>query len=688
MNPYLSQDLAFFQEMNRRKPVKQPEKLISSWIHKRRVMPPGSAYPGVYDINRGPYVIELCDNMAPYSRVKYQALKKGVQIFGTTIGENVIAYGIGGRPIKQLYISATDELLQMFSTDKLDPLIDSCGLRHLISDQSESYHTRKTGDKTKYKQYPGGALALTSAQSAPLMRSTPYQYVILDEIDGAPAQLKTGEGNFISVAEGRIETYGERGKMFFLSTPTLYGDSLIDIQYDKGDKRKFMVQCPLCGKYQWLSMGKENSNYGLKGDYKAGTLIQGYYLCFHCHDAIFDHHKGFLLASGHWEPTAIPKDKYFRSYHLPSFYSPPGMTTFTKMRAKYDEAQELGDDGMRSFTNLYLGKSFRPSGEKPKFESVIEIRSKGHKSGEVPKDILFLTMAADVQRGQQKYADYTNEEILELAEKFKKDRDDKKLEGLPRVEAEVCGHGWDFRTASIIYKHFYGHIDDETAGAWQEFTNWIEETGLRFQRKDGYSFDLKRIFIDCGDGMFDSTVVSYCSKWPGTYPTKGRTPLKQDRMKTGTIDEMSKMDFIRYKASETGKNDLILVVVNYYKRHIYQNLKNKPDQQTGEQPPNSHITPDDYPDSYFKGLTAETQDRKGNFHNLANRRNEPLDILVLNKCAADHVVDGWIEQKRWQLKERYKKARKPVPTKDQLKKVWNRQTVTALYEKELRQKGW
>ncbi|RKY08363.1 MAG: hypothetical protein DRP56_04260, partial [Planctomycetota bacterium] len=101
-----------------------------------------------------------------------------------------------------------------------------------------------------------------------------------------------------------------------------------------------------------------------------------------------------------------------------------------------------------------------------------------------------------------------------------------------------------------------------------------------------------------------------------------------------------------------------------------------------------HITPDDYPDSYFKGLTAETQDRKGNFHNRAGRRNEPLDLLVLNKCAADHVVDGWIELKRYQLKERYKKAGKPVPSKDQLKKVYNRETVTEIYERELRSKGW
>ena len=241
-------------------------------------MPPGSPFEGIYDINKGPYVIELCDNMSPFSTVRHQALKKGVQIFATTIAENVIAYYMGERPAKIMYMTATDALIEKFSNTRLDPLIDSCDLRHLIFSQTENIKSRKSGDKSQYKEFIGGTLALVSLQSPSGMRSESIKILVRDEIDGAPRMLSTGEGDVLSVSEGRVQAFIENGgKIFDLSTPGLYGESLIDDQYNKGDKRKFMVSCPMCGKYQFLSMGTEKSSYGLKGDYKAGRLNQGYY---------------------------------------------------------------------------------------------------------------------------------------------------------------------------------------------------------------------------------------------------------------------------------------------------------------------------------------------------------------------------------------------------------------------------
>lgn len=677
---YISQDIAFFLAQNDRMPTHQPEKLISTWIDGRRVMPPGSPFEGIYKISKTPYIIEPCDNMSPFSPVRHTAMMKGVQVAATTTEENIIAYYIGERPTNILFMSATDSLLEIFVTERLEPLIDSCDLRHLISDQSDIKNTRRTGDKTQYKQFPGGSVILSSAQSAARMRSTSRKILLRDEIDGAPTQLTTGEGNWLEVSEGRLEAYGDRAKIFDSSTPTLTGESAIEIQYNKGDKRKYMVPCPMCEKFQYLSMGKDSDNWGLKGDYKGGKLIQGYYLCYHCHDAIFDHHKHEMLSRGHWEPTIAPKEKNYRSYHLPSFYSPPGMTSFTRIRSKYDAALESGDDGMRSFRNLYEGLPFTPTGEKPAFESVIEIRSK-HKSGEVPYQILFLTMATDVQRGKEIYKEYSNDEIYQLAQKYTLEGDIKKLEELPRVETEVVGHGWEFRTASIIYKIFYGHIDDETSGALERLNEWMVETKLIFKRRDGFKFQVQRTLIDSGDGMFMDAAIGFCGGWAKTYPSKGRNPLKQDKMKMGTLDQPSRLDFVRY----TESNGVILPVVNYYKNHIYRKLKNKPDSETGEQPANSHITPTDYKDKYFSGLTAETQRRDGTFHNQAGRRNEPLDLLVYNMCAADHFIDGCklLEIERFKLNNPKMKL-----SKQELKEKFKRRVIMQILENELKKQGW
>lgn len=678
---YFKNDISFFLGQNDLKPIRLPEKLISKYIHGKRVMPPGSPFEGIYDINKGPYAIELCDNLTPFSQTRYQALKKGVQIFATTIAENAIAYYIGERPSKIMYVSATDALLEKFSNTRLDPLIDSCDLRHLISSQTENIKSKKTGDKSQYKEFVGGTLALSSAQSSPSMRAESVKILIIDEVDGAPRLLSTGEGSYLDVLEGRVQAFIEiGGKIFYLSTPGIWGESLIDEKYNEGDKRKFFVKCPHCKKEQYLSMGTEKSDYGLKGEYKAGRLVQGYYLCYHCHDAIFESDKIKLLKTGVWRPTTTAKTKYFRSYHLPSFYS-PGLATFTYLRNKYDKAQEKGDEGMRSFTNLYLGKSFKPSGERPKFDTVIELRST-YKSGEVPAGIMYLTAAVDVQQGINRYKDWSNKEILEEAEKLTKEKNHIALKKIPRVEIEVCGHGAEFRTASITRKLIFGRIDNHTSGAWESLTEWARENDLKFYRKDDYEFQPKTIFIDSGYGKYTDVVYNFCESWPGTYAIKGSKTPKQDKLKLSKIDEMTNGNIMRFKFSESGSHALVLINTNYYKGFIYRQMNNKTDPING-QPPNSHQTPGDYPDYYFHELRAEEHKKDGSFYNLSGRNNEALDLLVYNKCASDFFIEGHIKADRLVYKKKY-----PGISPEKLRELANRTTVTQRFEAELRKNGW
>lgn len=679
---YLSNDIAFLRQQNKNKPTRQPEKLISAYVNGRRIMPSSSPFPGVYDINKTPYIIELCDNMSPYSSVQGVAVKKGVQIAITTAAENILAYGIGERPCDQMYLTGTEDLIKKFNLKRLTPLIESCGFQDLLGIQNSNPKSRQSGDTITTKAYPGGSLILGSIQSPAHARSDSVKIMIIDEIDLVDTQMSSGEGNILKVLDGRLIAFGDRAKSFSLSTPRVWGNSLIDIQYNRGDKRKFMVPCPICLKKQWLCMGNEKSNYGLKGVYVAGRLDQGYYQCYHCREAIFDYNKEFMLKNGVWEPTTTAMVKNYRSYHIPSFYSPPAMMSFTKMRQEYDEAQVEGDDGMRSFTNLYLGKSFKPSGERPKFESVIELRAK-YPSGEVPDGIMFLTAAVDVQQGIQKYNDMTNAEILKEVAKLEKKKDDIALKKVPRVEIEICGHGQDFRTASIMRKLIFGRIDDNTAGAWEALADYAKETdNFRFKRKDKYKFQPKMIFIDSGYGKYTDVVYNFCDSWPGTFAIKGTQTPKRDKLKNFDIDEMKNGNIMNFKFSESGSHALVLINTNYYKSWIYKNMKNKVCPVNG-QPPQSHQTPGDYPDYYFHELRAEEHKKDGSFHNISQRNNEALDLLVYNKCAADFFIDGLVEAERKVLKKKY-----PRITKDELRNKVNRTTVTNKYKTVLIKKGW
>jgi phage terminase large subunit GpA-like protein len=538
---------------------------------------------------------------------------KGCQLGITAGAENVVAYWMDENPAPILFMSATDDLLEEWTALRLEFVIDSCGYRDKIVAQSSNRKSRRSGDKTSLKEFVGGFLAMCSAQSPGKQRSKSVRILIRDEIDGAPAQLRTGEGNWIAVSEGRTDAWGVRKKIFDISTPTLFGSSAIDDQYQAGDQRKFMVPCPHCGKKQPLELGSEDTQHGLKAERKAGQLIDAYYLCDHCHDAIFNHHKTRMLAAGEWAPTTQSTSPVKRSYHLPSFYSPVGMLSWLEMWRKYETAQRT-PDGMRSFTNLYLGLPFKETGTRPKLESVIELRG-GYPSGTVSDGVIYLVCGIDVQQGS---------------------RTDK--QNPPRLELEVMGIGLGYRTWSVLYKRIEGEVEDPYAGAWQKLHEWVMGGGLTFKRKDGVEFQTRLIFIDSGDGNLTSVVYAFSQGWQNTYPSKGFQALK--KQKGEKKDEIAPSNFKRYRAVKVNE-DLFLyeISTNYYKSHIYRNLKIE--RQPGEaQRAGFCDFPVDYGEKYFKMLTAEEKRTDGAFHCPSGRRNEALDCRGMCMCAADVFLDS------------------------------------------------
>ena len=162
--------------------------------------------------------------------------------------------------------------------------------------------------------------------------------MIRDEIDGAPTMLKSGEGNWLKVSFARTNAWGARKKIFDFSTPTVWGESQIQEEYDDGDQRKFLVPCPHCETYQELELTDADAKHGLRADYKAGILERVYYLCDHCNAAIFNHHKTGMMIKGRWEPSARSSVRNYRSYHISSLYSPVGMLSWMEFFERYLKA--------------------------------------------------------------------------------------------------------------------------------------------------------------------------------------------------------------------------------------------------------------------------------------------------------------------------------------------------------------
>jgi len=629
---YKNSEIKFLNSMIEQKQIKTPTPLISEWIEGRRIYPPGTPFPGPHRNARTPYIVELMDNMSPYNPITMQDIMKGVQLGLTATAEDVIAYFIEN-PAEILYVSSTETLLEKWASKRLEPLIDSCDLRKLIVATGNNPKSRKTGDKLFSKSYYGGTLDMASAQSASSLRSDSKRILILDEIDGAPVNLRTGEGKYTKAAEGRTNAWNERKKIMGISTPTEYHTSEMWQRYLLGDQRHYMVPCPYCGKYQWLDHDAgESLQHGLRSETKAGVLIKAYYLCEYCHDAIFNHHKSQMLGKGKWEPTAKSTNLHRRSYQLSSLYSPSGMLSWTDYYREYMEAMD-SPDGLRTFTNLYKGMPYRETGSKPILQNVVELVGIYNRRS-IPDGVIFLTVGLDVQRGSDK--DDTNPARLEL---------------------EVVGHGLGYKTWSIEYKIVLGAVDDPSAGAWADLRSWAESGGFTFSNATGQQFSPVIIFMDANDNYSTSAVYEFTSMWPSAIPIRGASLLKkQKHEKADQLDEIRHTNVKRFRWIKAD-NDINVVMIStvYYKNLLYRRLKIARISED-EQKPGYCDFPLGYDNDYYKGLTAEERLSDGSFHCPGGRRNEPLDCRVYALAAADCFLDARVNDLRATAKKKGKKA--------------------------------
>jgi len=601
-------DISFLQSQCDLIPTKKPIDKISDYVEGHRLLPPGTPFPGLWRNAKTPYGVEIMDNMRPDSKIIRTVVMKGAQLGLTACADNVVAYYMDEVPSEIMFITASDDLIKTWTRTNLEPLIDSCGFRHKIRSNSEKKNNRRQGDTMYSKEYIGGSLSLASAQSASSLRSASKQILIRDEIDGAPSQLRTGEGSWLDVSEARTNAWGSRKRILDFSTPATYESSLVFPAYEDGDKRKYFVPCPHCKKLQVLKFDN------LQPKIIAGVLDSVFYQCEKCDGAIYNYHKNEMLSNGNWIPTSKSISNSYRSYQISSLYSPLGMMSWKELYQKYLSVKD-DPNRMRAFINLYLGEPFREIGSRPDLKIVMELRG-SYLRGTVPDDVLFLTASVDVQRGS---------------------KTDK--ENPARLEMEICGHGRKFKTFSIDYKVFTGDINSHYAGAWEKLRDFIENE-FKFSRHDGKQFTPLIVLIDSGDGMYTNVVYEFCEPMRNVYPLKGFSAFK----KKENGDALGRDIYTKYKIKKlVGSNVLYEISTNYYKRHLYNNLK-RARIDIGNTPAGFCDFPSDYPDKYFKMLTAEEQRRDGSFHCPSGRRNESLDLRVYNLCACDVFLNGQVKR--------------------------------------------
>ena len=578
----------FDKEIDRLIPSLTDPITVTKYVESKRILPQGTPFPGLVDMELTPYLKEIQDNFSIHSATKEVAFMKSSQIGATFVVENIIVYSIGHSPCPILYTSANQALLEKWSNKRLDPAIASCGLNSRIFLQVEKKGSKRLGDKILSKEFAGGSLDMASMQSAPSLRSDSIKLLIMDELDGAPIFLKK-EGDPRSIAEARTQAWGDRKKILYISTPTTTEESKIYDLYLQGDQRKYFVPCPFCNFFQvlqWINIKFDRDKNG----YLKKDSVR--YQCDKCKKRINEHHKKQLLKKGEWRPTKKAKKRGLKSYHISSLYTPPGMDGWEALTEKFLEAKD-NPIKLRAFTNLVWGEPYFERGEAPSYEKVIAKRG-GYKSGSIPEEFLCMTLGVDVQKD--------------------------------RIECEAVAWGINKRSWSIKYFVFESEnkdveIDDFDKGCWGDLKSLLIEGVSKTP------IDLT--FID--SGYATSKVYEFCAKFSsGVYPIMGEGRSKYKRKNVITPRKVLEHNITRYDLN----TDML-------KDELASYLRKEQSIGKGSFPAGYCHFPQDYPDEYFKQLTAEDKILKTDTHgnkyyiwlNRKNRANEALDTRCYNLAA-------------------------------------------------------
>lgn len=571
---------------------------VSDWADANRVLSQtASSEPGKFRTLRTPYLKEIMDALSPTSPYEKVVFMKGAQIGGTEAGNNWIGYIIDQAPGPMLVVQPTVEMGKRWSKGRLAPLIeDTICLRDKVKDP----RSRDSGNTVQSKEFPGGQVVITGANSAVGLRSMPVRYLFCDEVDAYPPDADS-EGDPLTLAIQRTATFARR-KIFIVSTPTVQGLSRIEKEFENTDKRYYFVPCPFCNSLQRLKW--DNIFYDTQKA-KVG------YICEHCKAFIEEHHKTEMLERGVWRATKEGTSARCCGYHLNSLYSPIGWMSWETCYQNYQVA-EKDERLLKAWTNTTLGLPWEEKGEVPDWGILFD-RRESYKIGTVPNGGYVLTAGVDVQND--------------------------------RLEMEIVAWGKDHESWSVDYRTICGSPTNQEV--WSKLSAVLQE---EFPSEDGIYRKINMLAVDTGFSTQD--VYS----WIRTQSTHNVMAIKGVDNSMVPLNSPTKVDINRKGHKIANAVRLWKIGVSLLKGELYGWLSRSRCEDGSF--PHGYAHFPEYNTEYFKQLTGEqliTKIIKGfpkrEWQKIRDR-NEALDCRVYARAAAIALgLDRWTDAKWEQVME-------------------------------------
>jgi phage terminase large subunit GpA-like protein len=551
----------------------EPQLTVSQWASRNRFLTrTTSSIPGQYNPARTPFAVEIMDSLSLTSPVRRVVLIGCSQLVKTEIGLNFLGYVIDHAPGSFLMVQPTLTMLKKVSRQRIDTMIANCpSLRAKVREPRE----RNASNTLDTKEFDGGILLMTTANSAAGLSSYPIRYLWMDERDRYPEDVK-GEGDPGDLAETRTSNF-PRAKIYMASSPTIKGLSAVEEEFLASDQRYYFVPCPHCGHMDHLRW--EN----IRWDESAGPDAGAWLICVECGGVIDEHHKTEMFAKGEWRPTAISKDPDTRAYHLNALYSPIGLGKSWKAHARKFRAVKDNPPRLKTWLNTVLAKTWEQRGQSADSESVLDRAAPYFPKGsqaKVPNGVGVLVASIDTQ-------------------------DD-------RLECAVKGYGAGEESWLIAFQPFHG--DPGQDKVWLDADEFLKR---EFLHESGQKVPISCTCVDSG-GHHSEMVYRFC---------KARLDRRIFAVRGG--NEIGKPLVARPTRGIRYKTPLFTLCVDSAKETIYSRLK------IGTLGPGYIHLPDWIDEEYAKQLASEKGIWRGRRREWVpvHQRHEALDLEVYSLAA-------------------------------------------------------
>ena len=578
---------------------------VSEWADAHRWLSSrAAAEPGRYRTARAPYLRAIMDALSPSHPAQRISFMKAAQVGATEAGNNWIGFVIHHAPGPMLAVLPTVEMAKRTSRGRIDPLIeDSPALKERVSPA----RSRDAGNSMLSKEFPGGILVLTGANSATGLRSMPARYVFLDEVDAYPASADE-EGDPVTLAEARTTTFAHRRKVFMVSTPTVRGLSRIEREFEASDQRRYFVPCPHCGHQQWLQFERLR--------WAKGRPETAAYHCQGCEKPIAEHHKTRMLERGEWRATAVSANPNAIGFHLSALYSPIGWKSWEQIARDWLAAQG-SDEMLRAARNTLLGETWIESGEAPEWQRLADRRFAF--PAQIPAGGLFLTAGADVQKD--------------------------------RIEVDIWA--WGRGTTSWLVDHIVIPGGPDDPACWDKLTALL---GYTWVHEHGAVMTLAKLAIDTG---YESAAVYAWARKQGiaqVAPVKGLEGFNRATPVSGPTYVDATVNGRKLKRGAR----IWTVATATFKAETYRYLRiERPSEPDAPVPAGTIHLPDWADSEWLKQLVAEQlvtiRDKRGYARQewqKMRERNEALDARVYARAAAWILGADRFDERMWRQLEK------------------------------------